>query len=197
LLSRALTLSLVSGCAAALIGTLSVAVGILEGSVGVLGSGLGLLADLAGSVALVWRFEVERRRPAHAERVERRATVIVVVALALVSTVVAAEAIRALVDQHAPKGSWLSLVAVAIPLVLLPPLALAKRRTAVLLRSHALRGDSSITAIGAGTALIALLGLAVFEIAGWWWADRVAALVVAAVAGAEGYQVLRSARSGA
>ena len=48
LLSRALCLSLASGCAGVLIGSLSVAVG----SVGVLGAGRGLLADLAGSAVL-------------------------------------------------------------------------------------------------------------------------------------------------
>lgn len=196
LLSRALYLSLASVCAGALIGAFSVAIGIIEASVGVLGSGLGLLADLAGSVVLVWRFRSERRHPVRAERAERRAAVVVVVALALVSVVVAAEAIRALVEHESPTGSGLSLVAAGIALVVLPPLALAKRRTAAGLGSHALRGDSSITAIGAATALVALIGLALFHAFGWWWADRVAALIVAAAAGSEGYEVLRGLRAG-
>ena len=162
----------------------------------VLGSGLALLADLAGSVVLVWRFHAERQHPIHAERAERRAATVVVVALALVSAVVAADAISALADHEPPGGSWLSLVAAGIALIVLPPLALAKRRTAVRLRSHALRGDSSITAIGAGTALIALVGLALFHAFDWWWADRVAALIVATVAASEAYEVQREARAG-
>ena len=196
LLSRALYLSLASVCAGALIGTLSVAVGVVESSVGVLASGLGLLADLAGSVVLVWRFRAERRHPVRAERAERRAAAVVVVALGLVSAVVAADAIRALVDHETPGGSWLSLVAAGIALVVLPPLALAKRRTAARLGSHALRGDSSITAIGAATALIALVGLALFHAFGWWWADRVAGLIVAAAAASEAYEVLRGLQLG-
>ena len=64
------------------------------------------------------------------------------------------------------------------------------------LRSHALRGDSSITAIGAGTALIALVGLALFHAFEWWWADRVAALIVATVAASEAYEVQREVRAG-
>jgi divalent metal cation (Fe/Co/Zn/Cd) transporter len=191
LLSRALHLSVASVCAGALIGALSVAVGIAESSVSVLGTGLGLLADLAGSVVLVWRFHAERRHPVHAERVERRAAWVIVVALALVSALVAAEAIRALADGEPPGGSSLSFVAAGIALGVLPPLALAKRRTAAQLGSHALRGDSSITAIGAGTALIALVGLALFHAFAWWWADRVAALIVAALAASEAYEVRR------
>ena len=82
-----------------------------------------------------------------------------------------------------------------IALIVLPPLALAKRRTAARLGSHALRGDSSLTAIGAATALIALIGLALFHAFGWWWADRAAALIVAALAASEGYEVLRGLRA--
>ncbi len=191
LLSRALYLSLASVCAGALIGSFSVAVGIDEGSVGVLGSGLGLLADLAGSVVLAWRFHAEQAHPVHAERAERRAAKVIVVALALVSAVVAVEAIRALVEQKPPAASWLSLLAAGIALAVLTPLALAKRGTATALGSHALKGDSSITAIGAATGLIALVGLGLFHAFGWWWADRAAALIVATVAASESYEVMR------
>jgi divalent metal cation (Fe/Co/Zn/Cd) transporter len=193
LLLRALYLSLASVCAGALIGAFSVTVGIIEASVSVLGSGLGLLADLAGSVVLVWRFHAERQRPVHAGRLERRAATVVAVALVLVSAGIAAQAIRALADHQSPRGSWLALVAAGIALIVLPPLALAKRRTAVRLGSHALKGDSSITAIGAATALIALVGVALFHVFDWWWADRAAALIVAAVAGSEAYEVKREA----
>ena len=196
LLWRALQLSVVSVCAGAFIGTFSVVVGVLEGSAGVLGSGLGLLADLAGSVVLVWRFRAERRHPVHAESAERRAGAVVVAALAIVSVVVATDALSALANHDRPTGSWLSLAAAGIALTVLPPLALAKRKTAARLDSHALRGDSSITAIGAATGLIALIGLALFHVFGWWWADRVAALIVAAVAASEARQVRRAFRAG-
>jgi divalent metal cation (Fe/Co/Zn/Cd) transporter len=196
LLLRALYLSLASVVAGALIGTFSVAVGIVEASVGVLGSGLGLIADLAGSAVLMWRFRAERRHPVHAERAERRAAGVIVLALALVSAVVAAQAIRALVEHERPAGSSLSLVAAGIAIIVLPPLALAKRNTAARLGSHALKGDSSITAIGAATALIAMIGLVLFHAFGWWWADRVAALIVAAVAAREAYEVRRGLQAG-
>ena len=118
------------------------------------------------------------------------------VALALVSGVVAAVASRALVDHELPGESSLSLLTAGIALIVLPPLALANRRTAARLGSHALRGDGSITAIGAAPALIALVGLAVFHAFGWWWADRTAALIVATVPASEAYEVLHGLRSG-
>jgi len=195
LLSRALHLSVISVCVGALIGTLSVAVGLLEASASVLGSGLGLLADLAGSIVLVWRFHSERRAPFHAERVERRAAVVVAVALGVVSLAIAAEATVALARHEPPGASWLSLIVAGVALAVLPPLAVAKRSTAARLGSHALRGDSSITAIGAATALIALIGLGLFHAFGWWWTDRVAALLVAIIAASEALEVLRGIES--
>jgi divalent metal cation (Fe/Co/Zn/Cd) transporter len=195
LLARALYLSVASVLVGALVGALSVAVGLAEHSVAVLATGLGMLADLAGSLVLVWRFGAERTHPVRAEDVERRAALVIVAALALVSAAVGAEAVHALVQQVHPGGSALSLLAAGIATVILSPLAIAKRRTATALDSHALRGDSSVTAIGAGTALLALIGLALFHATGWWWADSAAALVIAAVAASEGLVVHRATRA--
>ena len=119
---------------------------------------------------------------------------VVAVGLAVVALVVTAEAISALAAHERPGTSALSPVAAGIGVAVLPPLAVAKRRTAQALGSRALRGDSSITAIGACTALLALVGLALFHGLGWWWADRVAALAVAAVAASESRVVFRENR---
>jgi divalent metal cation (Fe/Co/Zn/Cd) transporter len=194
LLARALNLSIASVVVGAVAGALSVTVGLAEHSVAVLGSGLGMLADLAGSLVLVWRFDAERTRPIRAAHVERRAAVVIVVALALVGVAVGFEGIRTLAQQDHPDGSVLSLIVAAFAAVVLSPLALAKRRTADALDSHALRGDSSVTAIGAATAMLALVGLALFHAFGWWWADPTAALLIAAVAVSESYVVRREAQ---
>jgi divalent metal cation (Fe/Co/Zn/Cd) transporter len=53
------------------------------------------------------------------------------------------------------------------------------------LRSRALRGDATLSGIGAAVALLALIGLLLDRSFGWWWADRVAALSVAGIAAAE------------
>jgi divalent metal cation (Fe/Co/Zn/Cd) transporter len=195
LLGWALYLSIASVCVGVLVGALSLTVGVTEHSVAVLGSGLVMLADLAGSVVLIWRFHAERTHPVRAGDVERRAAGVIVVALALVSAAVGAEAIRALAQQEHPDGSALSLLVAGIAVVILSPLALGKRQTAVGLGSHALRGDSSLTAIGAGTALLALIGLALFHAFGWWWADPVVALLIATIAASESYAVHREARA--
>jgi divalent metal cation (Fe/Co/Zn/Cd) transporter len=191
LLATALRLSVASVAAGLILGALSVTVGLLDHSLGVLGTGLGVLADVAGSAVLIWRFRVERSQPHHAGRVEARAASLVAGALGLIGLVLAGESISALIAGTHPGSSLRSLGAAGLAVVVLPPLAYLKRRTATALASRALRGDSTLSAIGASTALLAVIGLLLFRAFDWWWADRVVALLVAALAAVESYSVAR------
>ena len=79
--------------------------------------------------------------------------------------------------------------------VALPPLALAKYRAAGRLESCALRLDSILTAVAASLAAISLASLAASDALGLWWADAIAALVVAAIIVREGSGSLRASRA--
>jgi divalent metal cation (Fe/Co/Zn/Cd) transporter len=194
LLATAVVLSVVSVGFGAVSGGLSVTAGLLDHSLGVLGAGLGVLADLAGSVMLIWRFRAEQRHAGSAADAEDRATLVIAVTLGIVSVVLAGESLQALIAATRPGGSALALVAAGLAVVVLTPLAAAKRRTAERLASKALRGDSTLSAIGAATALLALVGLLLFHVLGWWWADRLVGLVVAAVAALESRSLARHRR---
>ena len=194
LLDRALLLVTVSVVWGAVAGSYTVTIGILDGSLGVLGVGLGALADLAGSAVLIWRFRAERREPLAARASEARAALVVAGALFTVAGVLAVEAVHALSQGTSPRASLPAMAGAAVTAAVLVPLALAKHRTGRALGSAALGGDATLSAVGASTALLALAGLLAFRLAGWWWADRVAALVVAAVAGVEGYRLARGSR---
>jgi divalent metal cation (Fe/Co/Zn/Cd) transporter len=174
------TLSVIWG---ALSGSLSIVVGLLDHSLGVLGVGLNVLADLAGSAVLIWRFHAERRRPSGAPTFETRAAVVVATALGLAATVLAIEAVRALLSGSHPGTSVPALAIAGATLLVLTPLAVAKRRVGSALASSALKGDGTLSAVGAATALLALVTLLLYREFGLWWADRVAALFIAAVAG--------------
>jgi divalent metal cation (Fe/Co/Zn/Cd) transporter len=88
----------------------------------------------------------------------------------------------------------LALIGPGVTLAVLVPLAVAKRRVGAALGSPALEGDATLSAIGAAMSLLAIVGLLCFRVLGWWWADRAAALVVAAVAGIEAYRIVRAER---
>ena len=172
-------------------GAVSVTVGLLDGSLGVLGLGLNVLADVTGSVALVWRFRAELRHSARNAHVETRAANVVAAALGTVSLVLAVSAVHALATGSHPGHSTLGIATAVLAIVVLAPLAYAKRRVAAELGSRALRGDGALSGIGAAIGLLALTGLWLDEAFGWWWADRVAALIVAAIAAVEGVRAGR------
>ena len=190
MLERALRLVIASVAVGLLSGAFSVTTGLLDHSVGVFAIGLGVFADVAGSAVLVWRFGAERRRPGTSEAAETRAAVAVAAALAIVACVLAVQSAFALAGRTHPGGSSITLVAAAISLIVLAPLAYAKRRLGREMASRALQGDAALSAVGAVTSLLALTGLALYHGLGWWWADRIVGLLVAAGAAAEAWRTL-------
>jgi divalent metal cation (Fe/Co/Zn/Cd) transporter len=166
-------------------GAASVAAGLANHSLSVLAVGLGVLADVTGSATLVWRFRTERRRPGQSGAAEVRAAIVVASALAVVSSVIVVEAVVALATGSRPGTSGVTLIAASISLVVLTPLAYAKRRLGTQLASRALQGDGALSGVGAATSLLALTALALYHALGWWWADRTAALIVAVIAAIE------------
>jgi len=182
LLERALRLSWISICFGLVAGAVSVGSGIAEHSLGVLAAGLSVLADVTGSVVLVWRFRTERSDPERAAHVEDLAALAVATALGIIAIALAVEAIHALIAGSHPGSSAITVISAGVSIVVLMPLAYLKRDTATRLASHALKGDSTLSAIGASTAVLALLGLALNDLLGWWWSDRAVALVIASVA---------------
>jgi divalent metal cation (Fe/Co/Zn/Cd) transporter len=196
LLRHALRLSWISIGFGLIAGSVSVGSGIAEHSLGVLAAGLSVLADVMGSAVLVWRFATERSDPERAQRVEELAARAVAGALGLIAVALAFESISALAAGSHPGSSAVTVITAVISIVVLAPLAQRKRETAKRLDSHALRGDSTLSAIGATTAVLALIGLLLFDAFGWWWADRVVALVIAAVAVLEARTLLLAEHAG-
>ncbi len=183
--TTALWLVSVSVAFGMLSGAISVTTGLADHSLGVLAVGLGVLADVAGSAVLIWRFRAERRRPGQSGPAEARAAIAVAMALAVACAVLTVQSAVALANGSRPGTSGVTLAAAAISLTVLAPLARAKRRLGREMASRALQGDGALSAIGAATSVLALTALMLNDALGWWWADRIAALIVAAIAAVE------------
>jgi divalent metal cation (Fe/Co/Zn/Cd) transporter len=176
-------------------GAVSVVTGLHAHSLGVFAVGLGVLADVTGSATLIWRFRAERHRPGHSAAPEWRAAIIVAIALAIVAVVLTAESVIALATGSRPGTSAITLIAAGVSLAVLTPLAYAKQRLGREMSSRALQGDGALSGIGAATSLLALAALVLNDTLGWWWADRTAALTVAAIAAAEAWRTAPRHRS--
>jgi divalent metal cation (Fe/Co/Zn/Cd) transporter len=190
LVAAALRLVMASVAFGLLSGAVSVITGLQAHSLGVLAVGLGVLADVSGSAVLVWRFRAEQRRPGSSDAGEARSAVVVAVALAAVSAALTVESVTALLAGSHPGTSEIMLIAAAVSLAVLAPLAVAKRRVGRRLSSRALQGDGTLSGIGAATSLLALAALVLYHALGWWQADRIAALIVAAIAAAEAWHTV-------
>lgn len=181
---RLVTISVAFGLVS---GAVSVITGLHGRSLGVFAVGLGVLADVTGSAVLIWRFRSERRQPRHSDASERQAAIVVAIALAVVAAVLTIGAVDALLSGSRPGASPVTLVAAGVSLVVLSPLAWAKRRLGRQMGSRALQGDATLSGIGAATSLLALAAMALYHTLGWWWADRLAALAIAVIAGTEAW----------
>jgi divalent metal cation (Fe/Co/Zn/Cd) transporter len=95
------------------------------------------------------------------------------------------EAIRQLVSQQAPDASIPGMVVAGLSLLIMPALARAKKRLGPVLGSQAVVSEARQTELCAWMSGVVLAGLAANAIAGWWWADPVAALAIAGVAAYE------------
>jgi divalent metal cation (Fe/Co/Zn/Cd) transporter len=171
------------------IGAFALAVGLTTGSLALAAFALNALLDSSASVVLVWRFRKERVDPQAAERLERHAQTWIIVAMLLVAAYVAVEAVRALLHASHAESTAFGLAIAAVSLVVLPPLGLLKVRLASRLESQALRGDGVLTLAAAALAAITLVALVLNSALEWWWADPLAALLIAAALAAEGVRV--------
>jgi divalent metal cation (Fe/Co/Zn/Cd) transporter len=193
LLHRALLLSLLSIALSGTFGAIAVIVGLATNSLSLLGFGFDAAIDGAASVALAWRFATEARHPHRSDALERRAELVVGWILLFLGVYLGANAILALVNHSSPEVTTVGVAISVISLVALPPLAIAKYRTAGALGSGALRADSILTGVAATLALISLVGLLLTEAFGLIWADAVGALVVTVVLVREGWFSVRKA----
>jgi divalent metal cation (Fe/Co/Zn/Cd) transporter len=194
-LSWARRLSIASVLWNAVSGSIATFAGLKAGSSALVGFGLDAGLDGCASLVLIWRFTGELRAPHRGSRLENRTAMAIGILLWLIAAYVALRAIQILATSARPQKSLIGLSIEVASVVALPPLALAKRRTANRIKSQALRGDSVLTAIGAALAAIAMVGVALNQAFGWWWADSLAALFIAAILIREGFELIFSHRS--
>jgi divalent metal cation (Fe/Co/Zn/Cd) transporter len=190
LVRRGLALSYATALYNSLEGLIAIGAGLLAGSVALVGFGVDSAIELSASGAAIWRLRTDHDAESR-EKSERRTLRIVGVLFLALALYVAADAVRALVYREAPRESPVGIALAALSLMVMPLLARAKRRVAVALGSAALTAESRQTLICTYLSGILLGGLLLNAVAGWWWADPVAALVMVPFIAHEGREALR------
>lgn len=175
-------------------GIVAVTAGIVAGSIALIGFGADSFVESVSGAVLIWRLAAEhsgRHDPEAIERIERRAERLVGLAFLLLASYVGFEAARALLTGEQPDASPVGIGLTAISIAVMLWLARAKRRTGQRLGSRALIADAQQTYACWYLSVIALSGLALNAVLGWWWADPVAGLGIVVFLVREGLEALR------
>jgi divalent metal cation (Fe/Co/Zn/Cd) transporter len=164
--------------------TVSIAAGVGAGNLVLVAFGCTGLLDAAGSIALVVHFRHALKHETFSERHERIAFLVVTGGLVVVATATVADSLVRLVSGTHGRQSVAGVVVAAASIVVLALLARRKIELGRSIPSHALVADGLLSTTGAVLAAVTVLGTLVS--ATLWWADPVAALLVAtgALAGA-------------
>jgi divalent metal cation (Fe/Co/Zn/Cd) transporter len=157
--------------------------GVAAGSIALIGFGADSLVEGLAGLVVVWLFTGARVGSAAAER---RAQQLIALSFFVLAAYVTVESIRTLAGGDHPGTSWVGIGLAAFTAPTMPLLALAKRRLGNRLGSAAAVKEASQTQLCAYLSVALLAGLLLNALAGWWWADPIAALAVAAVAVREG-----------
>ncbi len=171
---------------------LTIGLGIAAGSLALIGFGTDSIIEVFASAVVVWHL-----RPGHeTDHPLRTARALRLVgsAFAVLAFALSIAGVRDLVTGRRPDESiWGALYLVAVAVVMFG-LGSAKHRIAARLDSAPLRAEATMTVLDGGLAAGTAIGLGLNIMADWWWADPIAALVVAVVAANEARANLEEAR---
>jgi divalent metal cation (Fe/Co/Zn/Cd) transporter len=162
--------------------------GMAAGSIALIGFGADSLIEAMAGFVVLWLFTGRRLDSPGAER---RAQQMITVSFYVLAAYVGVESIRTLVVGDHPETSWVGIGLAAFTAPTMPLLARVKRRVGQQLNSAATVKEASQTQLCAYLSVALLIGLLANAVAGWWWADPIAALFIAAVAFKEGRESWR------
>jgi divalent metal cation (Fe/Co/Zn/Cd) transporter len=166
--------------------TIAITAGLIAGSIALVGFGLDSIIEISSGLIILWQF----RHPLPESR-EKTALRLMAFSFFGLAAYITFESIRSLTTGHEPESSLVGIILAATSLVIMPFLSWAQRRTGRALGSNAVVADSTQTLLCTYMSAVLLVGLVLNATLGWWWADPIAALVIAAVAVDEGLEAWR------
>lgn len=162
---------------------IAIGAGSVASSAALIGFGLDSTIEVLSAAAVAWQFT--RRDPARWEKPTLRVIGVAFLALAIYVT---ATSVTALVTTERPEHSTIGILLTTVSVVVMPFLSFAERRAGRELGSATAVADSKQTLLCAYLSAAVLVGLVANSLLGWWWADAVAGLVIAAFAVREGIE---------
>ncbi len=174
----------------------SLGFGLQDESVALLGFGADSWVEVFAALVVLWRLRAEAGQGVALERArEKRATLVIGVLLCVLAVGAMVGAGLQLFLANQPETSLPGLVISLVSLGFMGALWRAKLRVARALDSRTLMADAACSRGCLELSAVLFAGSLLGRIApGLWWADAVAALVLALLIGREGMQTISAAR---
>jgi divalent metal cation (Fe/Co/Zn/Cd) transporter len=166
-------------------GVVSLVAGLFSGSLSLVGFGVDSVIELASGAAILWRMTVDHKVE-HRERNERLALKLIGSSFIALAAYLVFESVASFVEKKAPEPSVPGMAIAVLSLIIMPLLSRAKRNVAARLQSSAMKADATQADFCAYLSAILLASLLLNFLFGWWWADPIAALIMAVIIGNEG-----------
>jgi divalent metal cation (Fe/Co/Zn/Cd) transporter len=164
---------------------IAITAGAAAGSGALVGFGLDSTVEVSAAAVALWYLRGE------GDDRGRRAGRAIGASFWALAAWVTVQAVTDLVGGDRPDTSVVGIVLTSLSVLVMPALAVAKRRNGEAMASSALVAESSQTLVCAYLSGAVLAGLLLNAVLDWWWADPVAALVIAVVAAREGLEAWR------
>ncbi|WP_051174043.1 cation transporter [Amycolatopsis orientalis] len=164
----------------------AISAGSIASSTALIGFGLDSVIEVASATAVAWQFSGK-----DPEARERTALKVIAVSFFALAAYVTVESVRSLFGADAAEHSTVGIVLAAVSLLVMPFLSYAQRRAGRELGSASAVADSKQTLLCTYLSGVLLVGLLLNSLFGWYWADPLVALVIAAVAVKEGREAWR------
>ncbi len=158
----------------------AIVAGRAAGSVALISFGLDSTIEVASAAVIIWQFSgLDEER-------EERALRLIAFSFFALAAYVTVQALVDLAAANEPDPSNVGIALAVTSLIVMPTLAVAKRRTGTALGSVTVTADSQQTLLCTYLSAVLLTGLVLNATVGWWWADPAAALIIAGLATREG-----------
>lgn len=164
----------------------AITAGTAASSAALVGFGLDSTIEVLSAAAVAWQFT--RRDP---ERWEKGTLRVIAVAFFALAIYVSASSVLALLVRIEVEHSSVGIAITALSVVIMPFLSFAERRAGREHGSATAVADSKQTLLCTYLSAAVLIGLVLNSVLGWWWADAIAGLVIAAFAVREGIEAWR------
>lgn len=162
----------------------TVTVGIQSKSLALVAFGLDSLVEIFASSVVIWNLGDRRVDPG--DRRIHRSLRLISVAFWILAMFLSVASVRGLVLGTRPQHTLFGITFMGLTAGIMFGLSVLKRRTALQVPSETLLAESALTLLDGCLATSVLVALVLNDALGWWWADALAAMVVAGFAVSEG-----------